>query len=591
MRLPSVSYLFQSFLNAFKRFPLAMAVATIATICGMYMIENENDFDQMVFKLFLSCIVFFPLFIAAVATREANDSSTGGLLVANLVVIGLISTYWYFGAPDSEDFHYTKVVRFFLFAGITHLVVTFLPYLKHGDLDDFWEYNRQLFINFFTGMLYAILIFAGLSFAILAVENLFDLDIDGSIYGHLYAVTVGLFHTTFFLSNFPRQYEYELEPQLFQRGFVNLIKFVFISIVALYFVILYSYGFKILFTWELPKGWVSKLVIGFSVVGILTYLLNYMLPKIEQSGWVKTYRKWFFFVLLPVTGLLFIAIYKRLSDYGFTEERYFVLLTGIWLLGICLYFIFSKKDDIRFIPITLAIGLLVGAVGGPLSAFSVSKKSQKNRLNTILSEIGILKDGKIEQPETLYDGEKARDITSIVKYLFNYNHEEVLSNWIDMSEFDSNTSSYKNVKKTLEIMGIKSVYGFKTQRISNYNFNASESEKIDISDYDSFVRFYLRRENSSKEKEYYLKIEGSKLLFYKTDELLETIEMEGLLKVLKKDFGDKNRQLRVEQMSHFYHGENYGILVSFLNLKFKYENDELKIKSGSGNIFWKKKDK
>lgn len=587
MRLPSISYLFQSFLNAFKRFPLAMAVATIATVCGMYMIENEGDHDQMVFKLFLSCLVFFPLYIAAVATREANDSSTGGLLITNLVVIGLMSAYWYFGAPNSEDLRYTKVVRFFLFSAITHLVVTFLPYLKHGDLDNFWEYNRQLFIIYFTGVLYAVLIFAGISFAILAVENLFDYEINGEVYGHLFAVVSGMFHTSYFLSNFPRKYEYELEPQLFHRGFVNLVKFVFISIVALYFVILYSYGFKILFTWELPKGWISSLVIGFSVIGILTYLLNYMLPKIEQSGWVKTYRKWFFFILLPVTGLLFIAIYKRLSDYGFTEERYFVLLTGIWLLGICLYFIFSKKDDIRFIPISLAIGLLVGAVGGPLSAFSVSKNSQKNRLNTILSEVGILKDGKIDKPETLYEGEKAKDITSIVRYLNNFQHIEVLSDWVNLEAIDSNLSKIKETNAIVEQLGVKSTTSFISRDKGNYNFKANELEKIDISDYDSFVRFNLNRNNSSTDKEYYLKVKDTKLYFYNREELLETIELEGLLKVLKKDFGDKSRHLRVDQMSHFYHGENHQILVSFLHLNFKKDSSNFVINSGNGNIFWK----
>jgi len=566
-----------------------MAVATIATLCAMYMIEYEREFDnQMVFKLFLSCIVFFPLFIAAIATKEANDSSTGGLLLTNLVIIAMMSGYWYYFAPDTEGFQYTKIVRFFLFSAITHLIVTFLPYLLHGDLDDFWEYNRQLFINFFTGLLYAILIFAGIAFAILAVENLFDIEIDGSIYGHLYAIVAGLFHTSYFLSNFPRKYEYELEPQLFHRGFVNLIKFVFISIVALYFVILYSYGFKILFTWELPQGWVSKLVIGFSVVGILTYLLNYMLPKIEQSGWVKTYRKWFFFVLLPVTGLLFIAIYKRLSDYGFTEERYFVLLTGIWLLGICLYFIFSKKDDIRFIPISLAIGLLIGAIGGPLSAFSISKKSQKNRLTSLLTEVGILKDGKIEQQEALYEGEQASEITSIVRYLTDFDHMEVLSDWVAIEDLDPK-SNYGKSNSILKDLGVKSVGRVRNRSFDNYNFNARETEKIDISDYDSFVRFYLGRFDSSNENEYYVNSDGSKILFYKRNELLETIEMEGLINVLKKDFGDEERYLRVDQMSHFYHGEKYEILVSFLNLNFEFENDKFEIKSGSGNIFWREK--
>ena len=587
MRLPSVSYIFNSLLGATRRFPLPVLLSIFVTASSIFLLENEDTIDEYtwLFKALLACAIFFPLFIAFVARKEATDSSIGGLLIANVVGVLLMIAYWYFMAPDPESYNFTRIARFLLFGVITHLTATFLPYLQHGDLDNFWEYNRRLFINFFIGALYSFLIFGGLALGLTAIKVLFDIDFDYTIYSKIWFVCTFFVHPVYFLSNFPKAYQYNLSETRFDRPFVNLIKYVFISLVALYMVILYAYGSKILFTWELPEGWVARLVLGFSVAGVLTYLLNYMLPKIEQSGWVKNYRKWFFYVLLPVTGLLFIAIWRRISDYGITEERYFVLLLGIWLAAICLYFIISKKDDIRYIPISLALFALVAAVGGPLSAFSVSKKSQKNRLTNALTEANILVDGKIEVPDAPYDGEHAAEITSIVTYLANHGHISALSDWIDISQIQKDYDDGRGSKNViLDELGVKST---KTKRRSKYlfYFYAKEADKLEISDYEYFSRFNI----GSKKDGFHLLLDDSKILFKENENLLENIDIEGLMKILQTDFGDKVRNPSVEQMSHFHNGENYDVLISFQNLSFANKNEVFKIKDGNGSIFWRKK--
>lgn len=586
MRLPSVSYLFNSFLGAARRFPLPVLLSIFVTTSSIFLLENEDTIDEYrwLFKALLACALFFPLFIAFVARKEATDSSMGGLHLANVAGVVLMIAYWYFMAPDPESYNFTRVARFLLFGVITHLTATFLPYLKQGNLDNFWEYNRKLFINFFIGALYGFLIFAGIALGISAISVLFDIDFEYTIYPKIWLVCAFFIHPVYFLSNFPKTYQYNLSETRFDRPFVNLIKYVFISLVALYMVILYAYGSKILFTWELPEGWVARLVLGFSVTGVLTYLLNFMLPKIEQSGWVKNYRKWFFYVLLPVTGLLFIAIWKRIADYGITEERYFVLLLGIWLAGICLYFIISKKDDIRYIPISLALFALVAAAGGPMSAFSVSKRSQKSRLANALSEANILVDGKIEAPEAPYDGDHAAEITSIVTYLANHGHISALSDWIDISQIQKDYDAERGSKNViLNKLGVKST---RTKRRSKnrFYFYAKEADKLEISDYEYFSRFNI----GSKKDGFHLLKDDSKILFKENENLLESIDIEGLMKILQTDFGDKARNPSVEQMSHFHNGENYDVLISFQSLSFEKKNEGFKIKDGNGSLFWRK---
>lgn len=597
MRLPSLSYLFNSWLGAARRFPLATTTALIATVCGIILIEDtlEETNQEAVFSLLLTCFLFFPLFITAVAAKESYDYSLGGHLITNVILVGAMIAYWKFYAPEINDYQFIRVVRFFLFVSTAHLLVTFIPFLKKSDLNDFWEYNRQLFIQFFTGMLYSILIYAGLSFALLAVKYLFDIDFDDKIFAHLFVATSGLFHTSYFLSNFPRESQFSIEKENFNRGFVNLIKFVFISMVTLYFIILYSYGIKILIIWNLPKGWVSSLVIGFSVIGILTYLLNYLLPEIEGSGWVKIFRKYFFYILPAVVVLLFIAIGKRVGDYGITEERYFVLLTGIWLAGISLYFIFSKKDDIRAIPITLAVGCMIAAVGGPLNAFSISSKSQKNRLEALLIDKGILKEGKIKKAEPQIVGEESDEIYSIVNYLSRNQHLDALSGWLPVDSLLSNKkSSWANTTTILNKLGVSNNNGNRLSKRKYRRFNSYHPEPVDVKNYDFYTEFHIRPNRDSYGKKpvpkfRFIKAEDNQSIIFLNGEMpLDTLNLNQLMNILNSEFSEDNN-VPIQQMSHLHNSDRYSFLLTFDNIQFEIIEEVNTLKRANGNIFWKEK--
>ena len=52
-----------------------------------------------------------------------------------------------------------------------------------------------------------------------------------------------------------------------------MIQFILIPLVGLYLLILYVYGLQILFTWELPKGGLTYLILSFSIAGMLAVLL------------------------------------------------------------------------------------------------------------------------------------------------------------------------------------------------------------------------------------------------------------------------------------------------------------------------------
>ena len=168
-------------------------------------------------------------------------------------------------------------------------------------------------------------------------------------------------------------------PLAYPKGLKAFTQFVLIPLVLIYLIILWAYETKILLTANLPKGWVSILILVFSVLGILAMLLVYPLRNKENHAWIKQLWKWYFRLIIPLIGLLYWAILYRINLYGFTVGRYYVLLLALWLTAITVYSIIKPNYHIKIIPISLAI---VGFISlyGPQSAANISKVSQQNRV-------------------------------------------------------------------------------------------------------------------------------------------------------------------------------------------------------------------
>ncbi len=449
MKLPSLPYLAQTFSSVLRRFPLVMLSATAGVLAVMMLIEGMfEDYDTNIAKILMTAGLGIPLLLCAAIATEKWQLEGASKWLPSLGALALLTVYYFTLELGENDPGATTMIRFAGLNLTAHLLVAYLPYLDKTPVEDFWEYNKRLFGNFAVGAFYSLVIYAGLSIAILAVDNLFNIDIDDNIYGHLFALIAGIFNTSYFLANFPPQFEgLTDENSTYTAAFKNLSKFILIPIVGIYFLILYAYSVKILATWELPQGWVSSLVLGFSVAGIFTYLLNYLLVKFDDSNIVGGYRCWFFYVLLPMVALLFAGIGRRLNDYGVTEARYVVATAGVWLLLMSLYFIFSKKDNIKFIPASLSIFALL-TVLGPFNAFKVSERSQVGRLEAVLMKNNMLENGKAVPAKDSLSAEDAEDIRSILSYLREFEHFSPVAGWFGLEE-DAKSPDWAQLNKIM----------------------------------------------------------------------------------------------------------------------------------------------
>ncbi len=397
MKLPSLTYLAQHAKQSLLRFPLSMLSALIAVCAGIYLTEVEKEITNVFpfVNIMLCAGLGIPFYFCATVFANNKDFGFKAKTALNILAT-IIIVLLYFTLPNIDSTQNTSLpyIRYALYNITIHLLVSFIPFIGSDDLNGFWHYNKILFLRILTSLLYSGFLYAGLSLALVALHLLFDIDIHEELYLDLFIFIIGFFNTWFFISGIPKTFS-DLEGiKEYPKGLKVFSQFVLLPLLILYLVILYGYAGKITFLWNWPKGIVSYLIVCVSVLGILTLLLIHPYGNLQGNAWIKKFSRIYYFILFPLVVILFVAIGMRLSDYGITINRYIILVLGVWLTLVCAYFMMGKTN-IKFIPISLAI-LSTLISFGYWGVFSVSERSQVNRLKQVLENGKILQSGKIQ---------------------------------------------------------------------------------------------------------------------------------------------------------------------------------------------------
>ncbi len=587
-KIASLDTIFDRFLKTFKRFPIAVIVAIFSTTLWMITIDMDDDGLQYdLIRAALACMLAMPALVAVKTYGEHKQIPIAGIWGLKILVIALVTIFW-FTVQDIEGYKYPVI--FFLLFLATHLMVAFAPWVG-GDKEGFWQYNKHLFLRILIAVIYSGVLFAGLSIAILAVDQLFDANIDEDTYLRLFFFIAGIFNTIFFLSGVPDDYEALETATTYPRGLKVFTQYVLLPLVFIYLLILYAYMAKILIQAEWPVGWVSILVLCFSIAGIFSFLLIYPLRNEQEEKWISVFNRWFYFALIPLTAMLYVAIFKRLLQYGFTEERYFVLLLAIWLTGIVAYFLISKKDDIRVIPISLFILTLLGV----FTAFPIARTSQLNRFEAMLAKYDLLEDGKIKMGEKNSDFTMEKDLSSILDFLDDREDIHHIQPYL-IFNIDSLESSAGETRRGSRRLGPKvmrelgMVYRSQYSRepfggtdFTSHTYFGPSIDTFNVAGFDKMRRLYFAENIPGDEFEPNMLFEsgGQYVISYQGKKLPVDLTAIGLNLV------DENSQGAVvaqEQMTMDLENEDLMVRLFFIDLRFEKHNGGY-LENISGNVW------
>lgn len=384
---------------ASRRFPLSFLCALTIAGTGLMLVHQVGDSAGLA-KILVTLVFGFLLFGSIDLICEQSKWSIKVRSVLSLVGFGLLAGYYAYLPADLSVTESSVILRSVLWGVCLVFLISLAPYLRKGDGNvsgKIWYFNACLVVSIVLTGIWSALAQGGLSIAISAVDHLFNAGITDRVYQDIAVVLLGFFGPTFLLSRVPNDFEHVIEPERYPKEPRLLLQYVFVPLVSLYFLILYAYVIRILVSREWPVGTLAYMILGFSVLGVLVYVCLY--PLRSSIAWIRKAGDMYYMVLIPQIGMLFWALWFRISQYGITENRYYVLVAGLLLLALSAYFLVSKKKDLRVIPVCLFLIALVSSFG-PWGALAVSERSQQNRLEDLLRKNKILIDGEIRKVNT-----------------------------------------------------------------------------------------------------------------------------------------------------------------------------------------------
>jgi hypothetical protein len=495
MRLPSVQRLAEQAVAVARRFPLVLACGVISAVAGALMID-AGDSEQMYLRVLYTSSLGLPLFTGLQFLAERHGWKGARKLIAMLAGLVLLIVVYLLRPGWSDAVALSRYLQLSL--GF-HLFVAVGPYLGVDEKNGFWQYNMSLFLRFLIAGVFAAVLYFGLSIALLAIENLFGLDVPGETYGRLWFVLAGVFHPWFFLGGAPADLPALDGRTSYPNGLKVFAQYILAPIVALYLVILTLYLGKILVTQVWPSGWIGWLVSFVAAAGILSLLLLYPIEEREENRWVQTYARGFYIILIPSIAMLLLAIWKRIDQYGVTERRYFLVGLSLWLAGIAVFYIVRRRGTIKVIPASLAVVTFL-TLAGPWGAYAVSERSQVGRLEEILTRNDMLTDGRLQEPREDVSFADRREVSAVIRYLTETHGVAVIEPWfagglasIDSVSADpgpsSRVESDSRTRAIVSAMGIDYVDQWAGVTDSRFYFTASSGESpLNIAGHDFVLR-------------------------------------------------------------------------------------------------------
>lgn len=472
--------------QAVGEFPMVLLMAFLGSVSLMCFAELNFDARPENF-FYVKFTLVSVLGISLMFSLKMLEQRIGKTVFLEICGVLFLVSFYFILPQKEEDF--TEKFAFLLIPTfvLSHLFVSFAAFLSREKELNFWQYNKNLFINIFLTAIFTGVLTGGVELAVLAVDKLFDFNFNDKIYPQIFYL-LSIFGSALIFVLFSQGGLRTLEKD---GSYPEILKFftqyILIPLLIIYSFILYFYAAKIVFKWELPRGWVSYLILAYSIVGIFALLIVHPLKQNSAKSWVRMFSRIFYFSLFPLLFLLFVAIFTRILEYGYTEPRYFVLLLAVWLGSVVLYFNLAQKPTIKYIPVSLFVFGIFSLTVPYLNTFSVAKRSQRAEFSKILIENNLLKDQKIDFGTKVTDS-IADEVSNKFMYLMQRSDSAFVVNFLS----EKDRRDIFKAKNHLQYGGLRGQFSniipTKNTEQTNRLEIFSQNKIRDISGYDYMFR-------------------------------------------------------------------------------------------------------
>ena len=381
--------------TAFKRFPLAAAFAIFTTIAFIYVFESYGsiNYSKLTYWLFIYPITATMIALTISLVQESRKKfSIIPHIVAGAVWLAISIALAFYYVSTNNYTERTYVFATWLFIYTTSFLSIFVaPFFKQKDENGFWVFlMKNAKAAVIAGAISVVLI-AAIDGLLFGFFNLFDIEVSNRPYTYSAIICSCTIFPILFFSGIPSIDECLQEAPALNKFQVSTNKFLFLPILSLYIILLYAYIAKIIIQWEMPKGMVSYLV----SVSMLLLLLRVTLMHPKRIDPKPSFEKKLLKILptacIPLVILMSVGIMRRISDYGISEDRYYIAAVNIFYYIIIAILLIDKiKCKSRVIAIVFCSMFFI-LTNGPLSAINVTHRVWMESIKTALAEEGYNK--------------------------------------------------------------------------------------------------------------------------------------------------------------------------------------------------------
>ena len=402
--------LLQQLLQSPRRFPFEFALGIVFFVIAVW--DSETSAWNKVTEHYESAVngdilwFFVPLMALTFWLHRINRWAyiASFFLFLPLMALDLKPFLWTYG------FAFTYVL-----AGILLIVGN-----KRMDNRPFAAHALHVVSQMFFGML----ICGFLSLAVMAIFfsffYIFGIDEPKHFYEHIYQFIWFVLAPQVCCALIRQNEDEVVEPFKVLRIILN---FILSLSVVVYAGILYTYFINIVFQWDLPKGGVAWMVMGFITAALV--------GRVAQSILSERYYDWFYnrFTLIAIPPLImyWIGSIYRIRLYSFTESRFYLMVAGVLMTLFVLMLWKKRTRKYQLMALIFGAAIIIFTYIPGISAKSIGLRCQKQRLTQLISEMKLTdpKTGKLNdeiedmrriQQDSLLC-EQYRDVTSVISYV------------------------------------------------------------------------------------------------------------------------------------------------------------------------------
>ena len=418
--------------------------------------------------------------------------------------------------------------------GFTYVLAAILLIVGNKRLD-----NRSFAahaLHVVTQMFFGLIITIVLNMAVVAIFAsffyIFGIDEPKHFYEHIYQF-IWFVLAPQVCCTLIRQNEDEVtEPFKVLKLILN---FILSPAVIIYTIILYTYFIKIVFQWDLPKGGVAWMVMGFITVTLI--------GRVAQSILSQRYYDWFYrhftLIAIPPLVMYWIGSIYRIRIYSFTESRFYLMVAGVLMTLFVLMLYRQRTRRYQLMALIFGAAIILFTYIPGISAKSIGLHCQKQRLAELIGELKLTdaKTGKLNDNLDLWGirhdsvmCERYKDVSSVIKYVRDevgdkefeakygkWSHSEYSFNYANAKNADNrNYADTYNRKKPVELGEYTIMLPSK-----DYKYDYDEHSVIVTHDKDTVLVYPIQ---SIVSKDTSLLHNPEQLLTYRNDSLMLVLE-------------------------------------------------------------------